>query len=176
MTETSPVSLGNPAASTRRPGTVGVPFPSTWIRIVDPDDSSQDLPIGVEGELLIRGPQVFAGYWNRPEETAAVLLPGGWLRTGDVAVADTHGFVRIVDRLKELIITGGFNVYPSEVEDVVRELTEVEDVAAVGVRSGGDAGEEIVVAIVPVAGATVDLDQVRAYARERLAGYKVPRL
>jgi long-chain acyl-CoA synthetase len=175
MTETSPISLGNPAAATRRPGTVGVPFPSTRIRIVDPDDPSQDLPIGGQGELLIGGPQVFAGYWNRPEETAAVLLPGGWLRTGDIAVADADGFVRIVDRIKELIITGGFNVYPSEVEDVLRGLPEIEDVAVVGVRAAGHAGEEVVVAVVPAAGATIDPERVRAYARERLTGYKVPR-
>lgn len=175
MTETSPVALGNPIAPSRRPGTVGVPFPSTGIRIVDADDPSEDLPIGAEGELLIRGPQVFAGYWNRPEETAAVLLPGGWLRTGDIAVADHDGFVRIVDRIKELIITGGFNVYPSEVEGVLLELPEVEDVAVVGVPAGGDAGEEVVVAVVPAAGATVDPERVRAFARERLAAYKVPR-
>ncbi len=175
MTETSPVALGNPAAATRRPGTVGVPFPSTRIRIVDPDHPSQDQPIGVEGELLIRGPQVFAGYWNLPEDTAAVMLPGGWLRTGDIAVSDADGFVRIVDRIKELIITGGFNVYPSEVEEVLRELPEINDVAAVGVRAAGDAGEEVVVAVVPAAGATVDPERVRAYARERLTGYKVPR-
>ena len=175
MTETSPISLGNPAAATRRPGTVGVPFPSTRIRIVDPDAPSRDLPIGEPGELLIGGPQVFAGYWNCPDETAAVLLPGGWLRTGDIAVADAEGFVSIVDRIKELIITGGFNVYPSEVEDVLRDLPEIDDLAVVGVPAAGDIGEEIVVAIVPVAGATVGLDQVRAYARERLAGYKVPR-
>ncbi len=175
MTETSPISLGNPAATTRRPGTVGVPFPSTDIRIVDPDNPSQDLPIGEQGELLIRGPQVFAGYWNRPDDTAAVLLPGGWLRTGDIAVADADGFVRIVDRIKELIITGGFNVYPSEIEDVLRELPEIEDLAVVGIRSAGDTGEEVVVAVVPVAGATVDPERVRAYAHERLTGYKVPR-
>jgi len=175
MTETSPVSLGNPAAPTRRPGMVGVPFPSTEIRIVDPDHPLENLPIGAAGELLIRGPQVFGGYWNRPEESAAVLLPGGWLRTGDIAIADDDGFVRIVDRIKELIITGGFNVYPSEVEDVLRELPEIDDVAAVGVRGGGDAGEDVVVAVVPAAGATVDPERVRAYARERLTGYKVPR-
>jgi long-chain acyl-CoA synthetase len=175
MTETSPIALGNPAAATRRPGTVGVPFPSTRIRIVDPDDPSQDLPIGVQGELLIAGPQVFAGYWNRPEETAAVLLPGGWLRTGDIAVADADGFVRIVDRIKELIITGGFNVYPSEVEDVLRELPEIDDVAVVGVRAAVDADEVVVVAVMPAAGATIDPERVRAYARERLTGYKVPR-
>jgi long-chain acyl-CoA synthetase len=175
MTETSPVALGNPAAPTRRPGTVGVPFPSTWIRIVDPDDPSQDVGPGQAGELLIRGPQVFAGYWNRPEETAAVLLPDGWLRTGDIAVADGEGFVRIVDRIKELIITGGFNVYPSEVEDVLRELPEVDEAAVVGLRGGSDVGEEIVVAILPAAGLTVDPERVHAHARDRLTGYKVPR-
>ena len=175
MTETSPIALGNPAAPTRRPGTVGVPFPSTRMRIVDPDDPSHDLPIGVQGELLINGPQVFAGYWNRPQETAHVLLHGGWLRTGDIAIADADGFVRIVDRIKELIITGGFNVYPSEVEDVLRELPEVDDVAVVGVRAADDTGEEVVAAVVPVAGATIDPERVRAFARERLTGYKVPR-
>jgi long-chain acyl-CoA synthetase len=175
MTETSPISLGNPAAPSRRPGTVGVPFPSTRIRIVDQDDSTQDLPIGEQGELLIAGPQVFSGYWNCPKETADVLLPGGWLRTGDIAIADADGFVRIVDRIKELIITGGFNVYPSEVEDALRDLPGIEDLAVVGIPAGGDSGEDVVVAIVPVAGATIDTAQVRAYARERLAGYKVPR-
>ena len=175
MTETSPVSLGNPAAVTRRPGTVGVPFPSTRIRIVDPDDSSRDLAIGQPGELLIAGPQVFTGYWNCPGESAAVLLPGGWLRTGDIAVADSDGFIRIVDRIKELIITGGFNVYPSEVEEVLQAIPEIADLAVVGVAADGDRGEDVVVAVVPVAGATVDPDLVRAFARERLTGYKVPR-
>jgi long-chain acyl-CoA synthetase len=145
------------------------------MRIVDPDDPSHDLPIGVQGELLIKGPQVFAGYWNRPQETATALLRGGWVRTGDIAIADAEGFVRIVDRIKELIITGGFNVYPSEVEDVLREIPEVEDVAVVGVRAADDTGEEVVAAVVPVAGATIDPERVRAFARERLTGYKVPR-
>jgi len=175
MTETSPIAVGNPAAATRRPGTVGVPFPSTRIRIVDPDDPSHDLPIGERGELLISGPQVFAGYWNNPIETAAVFLPGGWLRTGDIVVADSDGFVTIVDRIKELIVTGGFNVYPSEVENVLRDLPEIDDLAVVGIRATVDTGEEVVVAVVPVAGATVDSDRVRAYAHERLTGYKVPR-
>jgi long-chain acyl-CoA synthetase len=174
MTETSPVALGNPAADTRRPGMVGVPFPSTRIRIVDREQPDRDAALGEEGELLIQGPQVFAGYWNRPDETATVLLPGGWVRTGDIAIADDLGFVRIVDRIKELIITGGFNVHPSEVEEVVRALPDVEDVAAVGIR-GGDAGEEVVVAVVAQPGATVDPAAVRDHARQHLAGYKVPR-
>lgn len=174
LTETSPIALGNPVAPTRRPGTVGVPFPSTEIRIVERDDPSRDVPLGEPGELLIRGPQVFAGYWNRPDETERVLLPDGWIRTGDVAVADADGFVRIVDRIKELIITGGFNVYPSEVETVLRRAPGVDDVAVVGVPNP-EFGEEVVAAVVPAPGQTVDPSAVRSYAREHLGPYKVPR-
>ena len=173
MTEASPIALGNPVAASRRPGTIGVPFPSTDIRVVDPEDPSRDVEVGQAGELLVHGPQVFSGYWNRPQETADVLLDGGWLRTGDVVVADADGFVRVVDRIKELIITGGFNVYPSEVEDVLRELAEVDDAAVVGVRD--EDGEQVVAVVVASAGAQVDVDAVRAHARERLAAYKVPR-
>ena len=126
MTETSPVTIGNPLAPTRRPGTVGVPFPSTEIRIVDPNDPTQDCEEDDAGELLVRGPQVFAGYWNRPEDTAATLLDGGWIRTGDIVVMDRDGFVTIVDRIKELIITGGFNVYPSQVEEVLEHVPGVD--------------------------------------------------
>ncbi len=174
MTEGSPILLGNPMSAQRRPGTVGVPFPSTRMRIVDPDDPSVDRPLGERGELVVQGPQVFSGYWNRPDETAATLLDGGWLRTGDIAVADADGFVTIVDRIKEIIITGGFNVHPSEVENVIRELPEVDDVAVVGVR-GPDGAEQVVAAVVPAAGAQVDVESLRSHARERLAGYKVPR-
>ncbi|MGC4790507.1 long-chain-fatty-acid--CoA ligase [Micromonospora sp. DT178] len=175
MTETSPVALGNPVSPARRPGTVGVPFPSTDIRIVDPEDPSRDRAPGEAGELLIRGPQVFAGYWNRPAETAAALLPDGWLRTGDVVVADADGFVSVVDRIKELIITGGFNVYPSEVEDALRRVPGVRDAAVVGLP-GEHGGEEVVGAVVLDEGAEPpDEADVRAACRRHLAGYKVPR-
>ncbi len=174
MTEGSPILLGNPMSAARRPGTVGVPFPSTRMRIVDPEDPSADRPTGERGELVVQGPQVFSGYWNRPEESAATLLDGGWLRTGDIAVADAEGFVTIVDRIKEIIITGGFNVHPSEVENVLRELPEVDDVAVVGVR-GADGAEQVVAAVVAASGASVDAEALRSHARERLAGYKVPR-
>ena len=173
MTEASPIALGNPVAASRRPGTIGVPFPSTDIRVVDREDPSRDVDVGQPGELLVRGPQVFTGYWNRPQETSEVLLDGGWLRTGDVVVADADGFVRVVDRIKELIITGGFNVYPSEVEEVLREHADVQDAAVVGVR--GEDGEQVVAVVVPAAGAQIDVDAVRAYAREHLTAYKVPR-
>ncbi len=174
MTETSPVTVGNPVAGTRRPGTVGVPVPSTDVRIVDPGDPSIDRPHGEPGELLIRGPQVFAGYWGRPEDTAAVLLEGGWIRTGDVVVMDDEGFLTIVDRIKELIITGGFNVYPSEVEAALRRVPGVLDAAAVGLPDGSG-GERVVAAVVAEPGVRLDPEEVRAASREHLTGYKVPR-
>ncbi|WP_446214055.1 long-chain-fatty-acid--CoA ligase [Micromonospora sp. IBSANI012] len=174
MTETSPVALGNPVSPARRPGTVGVPFPSTEVRIVDPEDPSVDRGPGEAGELLIRGPQVFSGYWNRPEETAAVLLPGGWLRTGDVVVMDPDGFVTVVDRIKELIITGGFNVYPSEVEDALRRVPGVTDAAAVGLP-GEHGGEEVVAAVVLHEDCTADPESLRTSCRQHLTAYKVPR-
>ncbi|WP_406250225.1 long-chain-fatty-acid--CoA ligase [Microbacterium sp. M] len=174
MTESSPVALGNPMGNTRRPGTVGVPFPSTEIRIVDPDDSRIDRPIGERGELLIRGPQVFQGYWGRPGDTADALLPNGWLRTGDIAEVSADGFVTIVDRLKELIITGGFNVSPSEVEDALDAHPDIVAAAVVGLpRSSG--GEEVAAAVVLRQGAALDVDALRDFCRTRLTPYKVPR-
>jgi long-chain acyl-CoA synthetase len=174
MTETSPVALGNPIGPSRRPGTVGVPFPSTEIRVVDPDDPAVDRPFGEAGELLIRGPQVFQGYWGRPGDTAAALLDGGWLRTGDIASVSADGFVTIVDRLKELIITGGFNVSPSEVEDALASHPDVEAAAVVALpRASG--GEDVAAAVVLKSGASLDVEALRDYCRTRLAAYKVPR-
>ncbi|HEX6918317.1 MAG TPA: long-chain-fatty-acid--CoA ligase [Phycicoccus sp.] len=174
MTEASPVALGNPVSPARRPGSVGVPFPSTEMRVVDPEDPTADRPRGERGELLIRGPQVFSGYWQQPEETERVLLADGWLRTGDIVVVDEDGFVTIVDRIKELIITGGFNVYPSEVETALRKVPGVADAAAVGLPIEGG-GEEVVAAVVAEPGAELDPEAVREACREHLAAYKVPR-
>ncbi len=174
MTETSPLAVGNPMGPTRRPGTVGVPFPSTDIRIVDPDEPTVDRRLGEAGELLIRGPQVFGGYWRRPVETAAALLPGGWLRTGDIATADADGFITIVDRIKELIITGGFNVSPTEVEAALESHPDVVASAAVGLPNPRG-GEEVVAAVVLRDGCTLDSDALRDHCRERVAAYKVPR-
>lgn len=175
MTETSPVALGNPLTDDRRPGTLGLPFPSTQIRVVEPTDDSVDVPQGGRGELLIRGPQVFAGYWQRPEETAEQLLDGGWLRTGDVVTVDETGWVVLVDRLKELIVSGGFKVYPSQVEDGLRLMPGIADVAVVGVP-GGDLGETVVAAVVLEPGATgVDVESVRTWCEKRVARYALPR-
>ena len=174
MTETSPVALGNPVGPARRVGAIGVPFPSTEVLVVDQEDDTRVLPHGEAGELLLRGPQVFSGYWERPEETAQVVLPGGWIRTGDVVVMDDDGFFTIVDRIKELIITGGFNVYPSEVEDALRETPGIADVAVVGLPSL-DSGEEVVAAVMLEPDATCDQEAIRAACKERIAAYKVPR-
>lgn len=174
MTESSPVALGNPIGRSRRPGTVGVPFPSTEIRVVDPADTDVDRPAGERGELLLRGPQVFQGYWGRSGDTADVLLAGGWLRTGDIAEVSADGFVTIVDRLKELIITGGFNVSPTEVEDALEAHPDVVAAAVVGLpRSSG--GEEVAAAVVLREGAKLDVEVLRDFCRTRLTPYKVPR-
>ena len=173
MTESSPVALGNPVGPTRRPGAVGVPFPSTEARVVDPEQTTVDRAPGEEGELLIRGPQVFSGYWNRPEETRASLLDGGWLRTGDIVRMDADGFVTVVDRIKELIITGGFNVAPSEVEAVLLSDPSITDAAVVGLPSARG-GEEVVAAVVLKPGAALDVAAIRSRARSRLTAYKVP--
>jgi long-chain acyl-CoA synthetase len=174
MTETSPVALGNPAGDTRRIGTIGVPFPSTEARVVDRHDASRDVAHGEAGELLLRGPQVFRTYWERPAETSEIVLQDGWIRTGDIVVMDDDGFFTIVDRIKELIITGGFNVYPSEVEHALREVAGISDAAVVGVPSGsGD--EEVVAVVVLEPGVELDQDAVREQCREHVTAYKVPR-
>lgn len=174
LTESSPVAIGNPIGLARRPGAVGVPFPSTEIRVVDPDHPTVDRAPGERGELLLRGPQVFTGYWNKPDETALSLLDGGWLRTGDIVEVDDDGFVSIVDRIKEIIITGGFNVMPSEVELALRHFPGVADAAVVGLPNA-DGSEEVVAAVTVEEGVELDTDAVREHCRNNLAAYKVPR-
>lgn len=174
MTETSPVALGNPIGPSRRPGTVGVPFPNTEIRVVDPEDPSADRGPGEAGELLIRGPQVFSGYWKRPAETAAALIGDGWLRTGDIVEVSADGFVTVVDRVKELIVTGGFNVSPSEVELTLMGHPDVREAAVVGLpRESG--GEDVAAAVVMQDGTVFDQNALRDFCRRSLTAYKIPR-
>jgi len=174
MTETSPLAVGNPVGPTRRPGTVGVPFPSTEIRVVDPADPTLDRHEGEAGELLLRGPQVFQGYWNRATETTETLLAGGWLRTGDIVTVSPDGFITVIDRIKELIITGGFNVSPSEVEEVLTSHPDVENAAVVGIRRPSGT-EDVSAAVVLRDGANLDPEDLREYSRSRLTAYKVPK-
>jgi long-chain acyl-CoA synthetase len=173
LSECSPVLTANPVADNRKQGTIGLPLPGTDIKIVDPDNPTQTMPVGKPGELLAKGPQVMSGYWNKPNETAEVFVDG-WYRTGDIATMDADGFIKIVDRIKELVITGGFNVAPTEVEDALRGFAGVADIAIVGLPSARD-GETVVAAVVQKPGATVDAEALRAFARENLAAYKVPK-
>jgi long-chain acyl-CoA synthetase len=179
LSETSPVLMANPVGPTRVAGTVGLPLPNTEIRVVDPENPTVDRPAGDEGELIVRGPQVFSGYWNKVAETAEVFIPASddgaaWFRTGDIVTLDDKGFVRIVDRIKELIITGGFNVAPSEVEDTLKGHPDVADVAVVGLPSE-HSGEDVVAAVVLKPGKSLDEKSIRDFARANLTAYKVPR-
>ncbi|WP_058234425.1 long-chain-fatty-acid--CoA ligase [Devriesea agamarum] len=173
LTECSPVALGNPFAPGRRTGTIGVPFPSTWMRVAALDDPVREVAPGEPGELWVRGPQVFQGYWNKPEATAEVLSADGWLRTGDVVTVDADGFATIVDRKKEIIIVGGFNVSPSEVEAQLDTLDDVAESAVVGVpTANGD--DRLAAAVVVKEGVTLHPGQLRKQLKDRLAPYKIP--
>ena len=149
---------------------IGVPMPSTEIRLVD--DNGVDVGLGEPGELIARGPQVMAGYWKRPDETAKTIKDG-WLYTGDVAVMDSDGFFKIVDRKKDMILVSGFNVYPNEVEDCIAKHPEVVEVAVIGIPDG-TSGEAVKAYIVPRT-PNLTQDSVRAHCKEMLTGYKVPR-
>ena len=173
LTETSPVTHANPIGGERRAGSIGLPFPSTDQRIVDLGTGEQAMGPGEVGELAIRGPQVFLGYYRRPEETAKVLKDG-WLRTGDIATIDRDGYVYIVDRRKDLIIVGGFNVYPREVEEVLLQHPSVRDAAVVGAPDPA-LGEIAVAFVVRKADTSVTEAELIAFVRERIAHYKAPR-
>ncbi|WP_175995837.1 long-chain fatty acid--CoA ligase [Burkholderia stabilis] len=172
LSETSPVATCNPVTATEYSGTIGLPLPSTEVAIRD--DAGNDVALGEPGEICIRGPQVMAGYWNRPDETAKVMFPDGFFKTGDVGVMDARGYVKIVDRKKDMILVSGFNVYPNEVEDVVASHPGVFEVAAVGVPDE-HSGEAVKLFIVKKDPALTDKD-ILAYCKERLTGYKRPKL
>ena len=172
LSETSPVATCNPVTATEYSGTIGLPLPSTEVAIRD--DAGADVALGEPGEICIRGPQVMAGYWNRPDETEKVMFPDGFFKTGDVGVMDARGYVKIVDRKKDMILVSGFNVYPNEVEDVVASHPGVFEVAAVGVPDE-HSGEAVKLFVVKKDPALTDKD-ILAYCKERLTGYKRPKL
>jgi len=172
LSETSPCVTCNPATVTEYSGTIGLPLPSTEVSIRD--DEGNELPLGQAGELCIRGPQVMAGYWNRPDETAKVMTHDGFFRSGDIAVINEDGFVKIVDRKKDMILVSGFNVYPNEIEDVVAKHPGVFEVAAVGVPDQ-HSGEAVKLFIVKKDEAITDTD-IFAYCKDQLTGYKRPRI
>ena len=153
-------------------GTIGVPIPGTRMMIVD--DEGHALPTGQAGEIAIQGPQVMAGYWQRPEETAKVMLPGGWFRTGDIGVMDEQGYFKIVDRKKDMILVSGFNVYPNEIEEVVASCPGVLECAAIGIPDA-ESGEAVKLVVVKKDPALTD-EQIRSHCRANLTGYKQPKV
>jgi len=171
LSETSPIATCNPMDATDWNGTIGLPVPGTEIAIID--DDGRDVPIGQPGEIAIRGPQVMAGYWQRPDETARVMTADGFFRTGDVGVMDERGYTRIVDRKKDMIIVSGFNVYPNEIEAVFAAHPKVLECAAIGVADErtGEAVKLFVVRKDP----SLTTEELQEYAREQLTGYKKPR-
>ena len=174
MTETSPSTHANPASGARKTGSIGLPLTGTRCKIVEQDDPTKEVPPGQPGELAIAGPQVFRGYWNR-EDTGDVFTADGFLLTGDVAVMDEDGFFSIVDRKKELIIAGGFNIYPSEVEEVLFAMPGVADAVVIGVPDKYR-GETVKAFIVKGSGSDLSEDDVTAHCATSLAAYKVPKL
>ncbi len=171
LSETSPSATCNPVDNSAYTGTIGLPLPNTELVLLD--DAGQEVAAGQAGEIAIRGPQVMAGYWQRPDETAKVMTADGFFRTGDIGTVDERGYFRIVDRKKDMILVGGFNVYPNEIEDVLSQLPGVLECAAVGVPDE-KSGEAVKVVIVKKDPALAEAD-VRAYCEANLTGYKRPR-
>jgi long-chain acyl-CoA synthetase len=172
LSETSPSATCNPVDTTAYSGTIGLPMPGTELKLID--DEGREVGPGQPGEIAIRGPQVMAGYWQRPDETAKVMTADGFFRTGDVGMVDERGYFRIVDRKKDMILVGGFNVYPNEVEDVLSQCPGVLECAAVGVPDE-KSGEVVKVVIVKKDPALTEAD-VRAFCESNLTGYKRPRV
>ena len=171
LTETSPAAVINPLNNSEYTGAIGLPISSTDVAIRN--DDGIDVPLGERGELCIRGPQVMKAYYHRPEETANVMMPDGFLRTGDIVVMDEKGYIKIVDRKKDMILVSGFNVYPNEVEEVVAMHPGVLEVASVGVSTEG-AGEVVKIYVVKK-DESLTAEQLIAHCRANLTGYKVPR-
>ena len=174
LTEASPVTHANPIQGKRKPGSVGIALSSTDARIMDLESGTRELPVGESGELVVKGPQVMKGYWNREEETAETLRDG-WLYTGDIAYMDEDGYVFIVDRKKDMIIAGGYNVYPREIDEVLYEHPKIADAVSIGVPDAYR-GETVKVFVVVKPEETLTEEEVIAHCKEKLAAYKVPRL
>ncbi|MBW2285426.1 MAG: long-chain fatty acid--CoA ligase [Deltaproteobacteria bacterium] len=172
LTEFSPTCVENPFGRPTRPGSIGVPIPPFKVRVVDEDDT--DVPVGDVGELIVSGSAVMKEYLNQPEATARALR-GGWLHTGDLARMDEDGYIYIVDRKKDMIIRGGYNIYPREIEEVLYTHSGISEAAVMGIPHA-DLGEEIAAVIVLKPGVDVTEDQLRQYVRDRVAPYKYPRV
>ena len=173
LSETSPSASCNPTTSTEFTGTIGVPLPGTWMKLLD-DDGQEVTEVGQPGEIAIKGPQVMAGYWQRPDETAKVMTADGYFKSGDVGIVDARGFFKIVDRKKDMILVSGFNVYPNEVEEVASACPGVLECAAIGVPDE-KTGETVKLVVVKKDPA-LTAEQIMAYCRENMTAYKQPRV
>jgi long-chain acyl-CoA synthetase len=173
LSETSPSASCNPTTSTEFTGTIGVPLPGTWMKLLD-DDGQEVTEVGQPGEIAIKGPQVMAGYWQRPDETAKVMTADGYFKSGDVGTVDARGFFKIVDRKKDMILVSGFNVYPNEVEEVASACPGVLECAAIGVPDE-KTGETVKLVVVKKDPA-LTAEQIMAYCRENMTAYKQPRV
>ncbi len=173
LTESSPVTHVNPFKGKRKIGSIGVPISDTLCKIVDIEDGTTEMPVGESGELLIKGPQVMKGYWNKPDATAETLTEDGWLHTGDIAEMDEDGYFAIVDRKKDMIISGGYNVYPRDIEEVFFEHPKVLEACAIGIPHP-TRGEQVKVFVVLKEGETADQEEMLAYCKNKLATYKLP--
>jgi long-chain acyl-CoA synthetase len=174
LTEASPVTHANPIFGRRKTGTIGLPWPDTEAKIMDVETGMKELPLGEAGELVVRGPQVMQGYWNKPEETAKTLR-GGWLHTGDIAKMDHDGYFMIVDRIKDMIKTVGENVYPREIEEVLFTHPKVKDAVVVGVPHEEFMGEKIKAYIVLKEGQTATAEEIIEFCKVELSKFKVPK-
>jgi long-chain acyl-CoA synthetase len=172
LSETSPSASCNPTTSRQFTGTIGVPIPGTWFKLLD--DEGHEVPPGEPGEIAIKGPQVMAGYWQRPDETAKVMTADGYFKSGDIGVVNENGFFKIIDRKKDMILVSGFNVYPNEIEDVVSELPGVLECACVGMPD--DKTSEAVKLVIVKRNPELTEAQVREYCKANLAGYKLPKV
>ncbi len=174
LSEASPVTHANPLYGKRKVGSIGVPMPDTEARIMDLEEGTQEMPVGESGELVVRGPQVMKGYWNRPDETANTLRDG-WLYTGDIAKMDEDGFFFIVGRKKDMIIAGGYNIYPREIDEILYQNPKILEAAAVGIPDPRR-GETVKAYIVLKPGETATEEEIAQWCKDRLAPYKVPKL
>jgi long-chain acyl-CoA synthetase len=172
LSETSPSASCNPVTSTQFTGTIGVPLPSTYMKCID--DAGNEVAVGQPGEIAIKGPQVMAGYWQRPDETAKVMTPDGYFKSGDIGTMDERGYFKIVDRKKDMVLVSGFNVYPNEVEEVVSQMPGVLECAVVGVpdEKTGEAVKLVIVKKDP----SLTEEKVKEFCRANLTGYKQPRV
>jgi long-chain acyl-CoA synthetase len=172
LTEAGPVTHANPLFDKHRPGFIGLPLPSTEAKIAHVT-TGVDLPPGQIGELLVRGPQVMQGYWNRPEETGEALSPDGWLRTGDLARMDEDGFFQLIERKKEMIVAGRYNIYPRDIEEVLYEHPKVLEAAVTGAQRA-DGATDVKAFVVLRRGEHATGDEIIQFLRERLSAYKLP--